>query len=72
MKCDNRNGLFGGYKASINCTNKAIWKITIDRNEVNIKPMYVCDSCSFHISKTIKKRFELHGRETIIEMERIL
>jgi hypothetical protein len=71
VKCDNRNGRFGGYNAMVNCTDKAMWKVTIDPNEVRIEPMNVCDSCAYHIRKTIESRFELHGRETKITMEKI-
>jgi len=69
--CDNRNGRFGGYNAFVNCTDKAMWKVTIDPNEVRIEPMNVCDSCAYHIRRTIESRFELHGRETKIEMEKM-
>ena len=71
VKCDNRHGLLGGWSAVTKCTQEAVWFIRFDQEEVQIKPMNVCDNCSHYVKDLQEARFELYNRYTKVTIERI-
>jgi hypothetical protein len=71
MSCDNRHGLFGGYMATLDCTDHPTCRVTVDEEEVHLKPMLVCDSCLVYIEETMYAREMLYGRPTKVTIERI-